>query len=298
MEKCNYPSMHRPIRQQTSPLILQNLSFKTFWPILIILIASQTGWAQDNWFNYTRNLRTNPAYADKLKTYEALKSTLYKPGLDYPSYLQARQTYLDAVKDLMSSTESDSLKLGVLSFLLTNRSITNGERKQAFFSSINTHLFSQELMDNFTSYLQRPKYQIGDTLDITSLYSYRAQGNIPIPLDAEVNLIFFWASWCTACDRYYSPLENLINRHNPSSFQVIGVSLDQTEEHFLHYQKKHNFQFESFSDLNEKWASNNASRFGIQSLPFVIVIDQNGKVLMVDPPAHHLESHINSILIE
>lgn len=250
----------------------------------------------DNWANYNDHIKDLPQFENELKMLQELRASMYKEDFNYANYLKSRIAYLNQVEELVKSNKKDSLKLGVITPVIASNSLLNSREKRLLFSHINTDGFSPELIDNYKGYLSNPKYQIGDTLDIDKVFSYETNDEISLTLKSEVNIIFFWSSWCANCDRYYAPINNLIEKYNDSRLNVVGISLDQKESQMKKYQRKHGFKFKSYSDLNKKWKSENAERFGVDGIPVCLVVNNRKELLSVNEQANHLEKLVDAVL--
>lgn len=251
---------------------------------------------QENWVSYRKMIKDHSQYKEEIKAYEEVKSKIYAEDFNYLEHVTARSQYLKEVEELLQTDKNDSLKLGVLTDIIASNNLVNAQEKERLFSQIDTNTFSKALIEQYRSYLLWPKYQIGDSIDVDKIYSYTTESEIPLELNSKVNIIFFWSSWCANCDRYYQPIDNLIEKYSTDQLNVIGISLDQKEKTMKKYEEKHAFRFKSYSDLNKKWKSKNAEKFGVIGIPVCLVIDSDKNVLLVNPFAYLLESWVDGLL--
>ncbi len=250
----------------------------------------------DNWVSYNKYIKEHHKFDSELKVLQELRSNMYKESNDYDHYLKSRALYLNQVEKIVKSSKNDSLKLAVITPVIASYSLANYKQKRLLFSYINTEAFSTELIDNYKGYIGNPKYQIGDTLDVKTILSHKSKHEIPLSLNSEVNIIFFWSSWCANCDRYYTPIDNLMKKYSSSQLNVVGISLDQKESRMKKYEEKHGFKFKSYSDLNKKWKSKNAERFGVDGIPVCLVVNNRKEFLLVNEQANHIENLVDGIL--
>ena len=102
-------------------------------------------------------------------------------------------------------------------------------------------------------------------------------------LNNKVTLIDFWASWCGPCRKAHPEMKRIYNVYN-SNFDIISVSLDEEKEDWISAIKKDQLTWTNL--IGEKdWDSEISLFYGLNSLPFNILVDANGKVLdnNIDP---------------
>jgi thiol-disulfide isomerase/thioredoxin len=95
----------------------------------------------------------------------------------------------------------------------------------------------------------------------------------------NVVLLDFWASWCSPCRRENPNLVKAYSTYKSKGFQIFQVSLDKTKEDWLTGIKQDNLgQWIHVSDL-KYWNSMVVSLYKIQSIPYNILLDKEGKVI-------------------
>ncbi|SDD22452.1 TlpA family protein disulfide reductase [Niabella drilacis] len=106
------------------------------------------------------------------------------------------------------------------------------------------------------------------------------------PVDYKYTLVEFWASWCVPC-RAQNPRWNaMLRQYKNKGFAILGVSLDQyAVEWNAAIQKDRLENWLHVSDLESSFSSANALRYGIQFIPFNLLIDSKGRILRknIDP---------------
>ncbi len=93
--------------------------------------------------------------------------------------------------------------------------------------------------------------------------------------------LFFTSSWCDSCDSYARELDEVHRRFKSPGFEVLAISLDKTQE--------------GLDDLVEKscdwpiacdfqyWESRITKRYGVQKIPYGVLIDDKQRVSAINP---------------
>jgi thiol-disulfide isomerase/thioredoxin len=113
-------------------------------------------------------------------------------------------------------------------------------------------------------------------------------------LKGKVVLIDFWATWCGPCKAEMPNLKKLYEKHNKDGFEIVGVSLDDTEKPLKEYVKENMIPW---SQVVGETASKFADRWGIEAIPAMFVVDRNGILRSVEARGK-LEKLIPELLAE
>jgi peroxiredoxin len=93
-------------------------------------------------------------------------------------------------------------------------------------------------------------------------------------------LVDFWASWCGPCRRENPNVVDAYNKFKGKNFTILGVSLDRPgqKDSWLKAIKDDNLTWTHISDL-QFWNSEVVPVYRVQSIPFNVLVDPQGKVI-------------------
>jgi thiol-disulfide isomerase/thioredoxin len=109
-------------------------------------------------------------------------------------------------------------------------------------------------------------------------------------------LIDFWASWCGPCRRESPDMVALYKENSKNNFEIFSVSLDQKKEDWLAAIKKDKLgEWKHVSDLLY-WNSVAAKTYGVESIPFTVLLDKKGKIIAKGLRGEELKAKIKEVL--
>lgn len=105
-------------------------------------------------------------------------------------------------------------------------------------------------------------------------------------------LLDFWASWCSPCMLTIPRLVHLYEKYSRSTFEIVGISLDDKREKWLDAIKTTKMEWPQVSDL-KMWECKVAKMYGVDVIPTTILIDKSGKIVGIDLNILSIEKHID-----
>jgi peroxiredoxin/TolA-binding protein len=114
-------------------------------------------------------------------------------------------------------------------------------------------------------------------------------------LRKKVVLIQYWATWCEPCKADMETIKDALAKFGKDGFTVVSISLDSKKEDVTAYLKKHSLPWTHIYEPGGL-DSRLADELGIQTLPAMLLIDQEGKVVNRAINAAEIDREVKALL--
>ena len=148
---------------------------------------------------------------------------------------------------------------------------------------------AKKVEENFTGEYRPKAYKIsglnpyGETVSLKSIPK------------GKVVLVDFWASWCGPCRATNPTLVALHKKYKSQGFEILSVSEDKAEAQWLNAIATDDLTWDyHVIDKNKSIAF----RYGVESIPFKLLIDKNGNIASEKISGIALEARIQQLLKE
>lgn len=97
----------------------------------------------------------------------------------------------------------------------------------------------------------------------------------------KVVLMDFWATWCGPC---VGEMPNVIanyKKYHAQGFDIVGVSLDQDKGSLTKYIADNKMPWRQIFD-GKGWGSAVGKQYGVQAIPFGLLIGRDGKIIALE----------------
>ncbi len=111
----------------------------------------------------------------------------------------------------------------------------------------------------------------------------------------RVVLVDFWATWCGPCVTELPNVLKAYEKYHSKGLEIVGISLDESEEKLRAFIKKENMSWAQFFD-GKGWSNKLAGRYGVNSIPATYLLDKQGKITAKDLRGEALLAELEKLL--
>jgi len=113
-------------------------------------------------------------------------------------------------------------------------------------------------------------------------------------LKGKYVLIDFWAAWCKPCRVENPNVVSMYQKYGGAQFEILGVSLDRTQEAWLSAIQEDGLTWKHVSDL-QYFNSAAAQLYKINAIPATYLIDPQGNILAKNLRGPSLEAKLEEL---
>ena len=223
-------------------------------------------------YNARLDALMTPLYADSISD-EQRQSILAQ-------YQAAEKEMLDKVVDVAEANLDNALGYFVVTSLAgsdeldTNRLMAMIEKMPAEYQQ------RQEIVQIREAMAAAENTAIGKTMPDFTLTTPAGEQLSAMDEVAKhkVTILDFWASWCGPCCQEMPNMVSLYEQYKGKGLGILGISLDNEKEAWTKAAADMNMTWTQVSDLNG-WKTRPVELFQVRAIPFMVVVDQQGKIL-------------------
>lgn len=111
----------------------------------------------------------------------------------------------------------------------------------------------------------------------------------------KLTLIDCWASWCGPCRAEMPNVVELYKKYKSKGLEIVGISFDEDAQKWKEAVKTMNMTWPQLSELRS-WDNKMTELYGVTSIPYTILINQDGIIVGKEMRGHELDRFIADFL--
>ena len=116
----------------------------------------------------------------------------------------------------------------------------------------------------------------------------------------KVVLVDYWATWCGPCIQELPNVKENYEKYHDKGFEIVGISLDNDAEQLEEFVKDREITWTTLFNRDEPekqgWEHPLATQYGVMSIPTVILLDKEGKVVSLNARGEELGTLLAGML--
>jgi thiol-disulfide isomerase/thioredoxin len=223
-----------------------------------------------------------------------VESTILAQWLDRPDVIRPDQavTLENRIAELVRTSPTEP---GIISFQLARADLMlrfDHEKGVAFLREL-TMVPDQNLANAAKARMAREQL-IGRPLNLQFTATDGSSVNMS-ELRGKVVLVDFWASWCPDCIREMPAVRQIYQKYRDRGLTIIGISLDKDEQALANFVARKLIPWPQYFD-GKGWENDFATKYGVQAIPEMWLINQRGEVASTDISVEELERKTEQLL--
>jgi thiol-disulfide isomerase/thioredoxin len=111
----------------------------------------------------------------------------------------------------------------------------------------------------------------------------------------KVLLVNYWATWCEPCKSEMPKLAALRQKYGPAGFEILSISLDANADNAANVVKANKI---AWPQIHEEGSMDSmpAIEYGIISLPYMMLVDADGRVINKNLQSSQLEAEVEKAM--
>jgi len=215
----------------------------------------------------------------------------------YRQKLESISTYMLQYAD---TAQSAAVTMYVMGILVTQNLVDPQEAAGVLNNIAKRYMNISRVMEMVTKYRSALQPSGGNSLvgKEAPLFELPDVNGQPVSLASfrgKYVLVDFWASWCKPCRQENPNVVAAFASFKNRSFTILGVSLDEAKEPWLKAIADDGLSWTHVSDL-KFWDSQVVPLYGIEGIPFNVLIDPNGVIIAQDLRGEDLPKKLSQVL--
>lgn len=163
--------------------------------------------------------------------------------------------------------------------------------RQKIDPKLNNHPYTKQLDE----YIRLADFGVGSVMPNFTLKTPDGKDISLKDFKGKYVLVDFWASWCGPCLREIPNVVKLYKECKGKNFEIFGVSLDNKKDAWVKAIKANGMKWPQGSDL-KGWGSEPARLCNVSAIPFMVLLDPDGKVIAIDLRGEQLHAKVKEVL--
>lgn len=114
-------------------------------------------------------------------------------------------------------------------------------------------------------------------------------------MKGKVKIVDFWASWCAPCRKEMPTLVKLYKHYQTKGLEILSVSIDDKPDAWKKAVFEEGVTWKSVRATDGS-KSDIIPLYGIKSIPFILLLDANNKIIAINLRGKELENKIAELL--